>query len=137
MITRIVSYLMLGMLFLSFFLAILGVTHISTGDEYYSFMGSVSQRFENWKIEIPQIPSIPRLDERNAGDGDGIFAAFRAFVNFFVVLANAIVGILNILILIINTLIQLIQFITTFLFSMKDFIGRLVDLNPSDLYVFR
>lgn len=129
MITRIVSYLFLGLLFFSFFLAIVGVTHISTGDEYYSFLGSVSQRFESWKIEIPNIPNVPRMNDGSAGDGDNIFKAFRMFVNFFVEVINAIIGILNIVILVVNIVIQLIQFICTFLFSMKDFIGRLKDLN--------
>lgn len=123
------------MLFFAFFLAIVGVSHISTGEDYYTFLGSVSSRFENWRIEIPQIPSIPRMEQRDSRSGDNIFAAFRAFVNFFVVVVNALISILNILILIINTLIQLIQFVTTFLFSMKDLISRLVQRNS--IVVFR
>lgn len=135
MITRIVSYTLLGLLFFSFFLAIVGVTHISTGEEYYSFLGSISSRFETWKIEIPQIPSIPKMEQRDSSSGDNIFAAFRAFVNFFVIVINALIAILNIIILVVNIIIQLIQFITTFLFSMKDLISRLVERNSVAVFV--
>lgn len=129
MITRIVSYLFLATLFFAFFLAIVGVTHISTGEEYYRFLGTVSERFESWKIEIPNIPKIPRIDDSSSANGTDIFAILKGFVNFFVTLANVIISIFNIAILVINIIIQIIQFVCTFLWSMKDFIARLKDLN--------
>lgn len=128
-IVKIVSYSLLGCLFIAFFLAILGVQRISTGDEYYYFLKTISSRYESWRIEIPNIPKIDNIAGGTYDSSGLILSVVIKIANFFVNFVNVISTILNVFIMVINIVIQLIQFICTFLFSMKDFIDRLVQLN--------
>lgn len=124
MIQKISLYFLLPMMVIALFLASLGVHHIEFGDTYYSFIQSVGQSFNQWKLEIPDIPKIPTIN-RTQGDSDSNFLkALVTIANFFVVVVNAIISIVNILISIVNIVVQLIQFILTLIYQCKDFIHR-------------
>lgn len=134
MITKIVGYFLLGFCFIAFFLAMFGVTHIVTGSSYYTYLGTVSRRFESWRIVIPNIPKVPSLNVGSASQDSAnnilqvlknILNFFKLFVNVYITFLNALISVINLLILVFNYIIAILQFICTYLFSIKDLIDSL------------
>lgn len=124
MIYRIVSYCLLGMCILAFFLATIGVTQIEFGDSYYSWLKSVQHIYDSWNFEVPNIPDVPTIPLQESDTKGVILKVLVKFVNFFVKFVNILVSIINVLVFIINIVIHVIQFIISIIISCRDFINR-------------
>lgn len=84
---------------------------------YYNFIQNVNIKLNSFKIEIPNIPTIPTGELTS-----GFLQVISVIVQFF----NFIIRIINILILVLNKVIQLIQFFVILIqelitFSESDF----------------
>lgn len=124
MIHRVVLFFILPMCFIAFFLALLGVQQIEFGDTYYNFLQSVNNSFNSWKFEIPNIPSIDKIDTSSYDSKGLILQVIIKIANFFVSFINIITKIINVLSSIINIFIAVIQFILTLIYQCKDFIEQ-------------
>lgn len=129
MITRIVGASMMFFLIIAFFLSIVGITHVSTGSEYYSFLKSVNSVYESWSVEIPNIPKVNSWNNSSADSGKNIFEAFRNFVNALIKFINLVITLVNFVIMLVNIVIGLVQIILSTIWCLKDFIIRLRELN--------
>lgn len=124
MIQKVSLYFILPMCLIAFFLSLLGVNHISLGNDYYNFMQGVGNTFNSWKLEIPNIPKINTLDVSSYDSSGLILQVLIKIANFFVRLVNIISSILNVIIGLINIVIQLLQFILSVIYQCKDFINK-------------
>lgn len=105
---KIIGFSLVGLLIIALILALNGVEEVGFNDTYYKFFYSVSHDYDAWKLEIPRIPTIDKLE-----GGEWWALILNAFINF----VNGLFGFLNVIIMILNYVIQLIQFIATFLAS--------------------
>lgn len=124
MIQKVSLYFILPMCILAFFLALVGVERIQFGDDYYLFLKNVSASFENWRLEIPDIPKVPLIQKQDYSSSGKILQVLISIGNFFANFLNVLIGIINIITNILNIVIQLIQFIMTCIYQCKDFINR-------------
>ena len=74
-----------------------GVKHIEFGDSYYRFFQGVLQIENQLEIQIPNIPSIPPIE--------------NGFVDVLIGFINGITTIINVLINIMNISIQILLFL--------------------------
>ena len=99
---------------------------VSIGPSFLSFMNTCSYELNQFKLEIPSIPDIPKIDSLQMEDTNwwnAVLNFFVAFANGFFTFLNGVVLILNFLIVVINTIIQLLQFVFILvknLITMKD-----------------
>lgn len=89
-------------LFIAIPLSIAGVEHVDISGPFLSLMKNTSRELEEYKIAIPEIPSIPRLENVS-----GFFAVVDVLVSFI----NGFIKLLNFIVTIINVVIQLFQYI--------------------------
>lgn len=102
MIKRIILSIILVCLFIAIPLSIAGVKHVDISGPFLSLMKNTSRELEEYKIAIPEIPSIPRLENVS-----GFFAVVDVLVSFI----NGFIKLLNFIVTIINVVIQLFQYI--------------------------
>lgn len=111
MIKKIIVSTFFVLLLFSISLYLAGITHVELGSHAMAFLKNCSRELESFKIAIPNIPSIPNMEDVNG---------FMVVVDVLVKFINGLVNVLNFIILVLNTLIQLIQFIFIIL---KNFIS--------------
>ena len=111
MIRKIIFSSIFVLLLFSISLYLFGVRRVELGSTFLSFMKNCSRELENFKISIPNIPSIPLMDEVN-----GILIVVDLLTKFF----NGLINVINFIILILNTVIQVLQFLFILL---KNFIS--------------
>lgn len=109
MIKRIIGAGILLCLFIAIPLSIAGITHVEIGSAFMGFLKSCNRDLENFKIEIPQIPQIPRFENPS-----GFFVVVDILVSFI----NGISQFINFGIMISNYFIQLLEFITIILINL-------------------
>ena len=122
MISRIIAFLILPSLIVAMFLSLAGVSAIPFDDNsMYTFFSSVFTRFNNIRIAIPNIPSIPKL-EYVASDNffQFILNALIFVVRFLTIIVNAIVSVINFSSALITLFIQIVEYVLVFIYSLKD-----------------
>lgn len=87
-------------LFIAIPLALLGIRRVEIGTPFVTFMRTVSQDLQQYKIAIPTIPNIPSVDEFK-----GAWLILDVVIKFF----NFIINICNFAITFMNVIIQFIQ----------------------------
>lgn len=124
---KIITFLLLPMLILSFFLAFAGIKHIEFGNSYYTFMQNVSNSYNSWSLTIPDIPKINKFTilDTDLSFWEQIFEMFKMVANFFIILINIIISVVNFLSGVVNVVVNVLQFIFTLIYQCKDFIGGL------------
>ena len=110
MIYRIIGVSMLFFCLIALGLSISGIDHVDVGVPFMAFMSQCSRDLESFKVEIPNIPLIPRW-ELPQDDTTDLLTMLASIVNFFVFFGNMVVTNLNIFVGLINVVIQLIQFL--------------------------
>lgn len=118
MLKKILTFVLLPMLFIALFLYFFGVRKIELGNDYYLFMAGVSKNFENWKFTIPNIPTIPKME-----NAEGFVLILNAFISF----VNGFVQFINILITVTNSIVQLLQFVITLVYTLIDWFTAMGD----------
>lgn len=108
MIYRIIGYSMLFCLFLAIGLSAFGYDHVDIGTAFLAFMRQVNADSLLFKIEIPDIPLIPRYERQSTG-GDDIFTVLISLLNGMIFFVNMIIQTINLIADIINLVIQLLQ----------------------------
>ena len=89
-------------------LALMGYKHVDLGSGFIGFMSNCSHELESFKIGIPDIPPIPKIDFLASSGGlEVLFNILNAIIGFF----NVIINIINIGCDVINIVISLVQFI--------------------------
>ena len=102
MIKRIVGVILILCVFIAIPLSAAGVQRVDIGGAFYSFLKSCAKDLEGFKIAIPNIPSIPRMESPS-----GFFAVIDVLIQFI----NGISNFINFGITLSNYVIQLIEFI--------------------------
>lgn len=127
MARKIITFLLLPMLILAFFLAFAGVKKIEFGNSYYTFIKNVSDSYDSWSLTIPDIPKISKFEllDTDLSFWERLFEMFKMVANFFITLINIIISVVNFLAGVVNVIINVLQFIFTLLYQCKDFIGDL------------
>ena len=95
-------------------LLIAGIHQVDLGGYVLSIFSLASKHFAQYKLAIPNIPTIP-----NVGEILG-FAPLDAIITFL----NGLVGFLNFLISIINTFIQIWQFLIFFIGAIFEYVAN-------------
>lgn len=100
---------------------------VEIGADFLSFVRQCSTELNNNKIEIPNIPQIPKIEKVFAQESSNwwsqVLDFFVSFANGFFTFINAVINILNFFVQAINIIIQLLQFIFILLrniFTLRD-----------------
>lgn len=117
MIKRIIFFLLIFDFILACLLLLAGIHQVDLGSTVMSIMTLASKHFSDYKLAIPNIPTIP-----NVGEVLGI-APLDAVITFL----NGLVGFLNFLISIVNTFIQIWQFFIFFVGAIFEYIANAND----------
>lgn len=102
MINKIIVSIFLVCLFIAIPLSLAGIHKVELGEPFLNFMSTCNNELSRFKIEIPDIPLIPKF-----GNADGFLIVLNLLISF----VNMIVQIVNIIADVVNIVIQLIQFI--------------------------
>ena len=78
-------------------LAMMGYERVELGTPFLALMRSVNLDLENFKIAIPDIPTIPVIPSESSAGND--------ILSVLISIANGLIGFINVLINIINVLI--------------------------------
>ena len=127
MVNRIVGFTLLPCMILALFLALKGVQHVDFGNTYWLFLRDVTSSYNSWKLEIPDIPKVPKIAGGTFSEKGLILAVLISIANFFVDFVNALIAVINFGNTIINICIQIIQFCFTLIYRCKDFIAGVVE----------
>ena len=111
MIKKIICALFLVCLFIAIPISLAGVHRVTLSDGAIAFLQNCSRELNEFKIEIPSIPSIPTINV-------GFLDVLINFINGFVVLINFVITIVNIVI----QLLQFIFIIVKNLITLKDYL---------------
>lgn len=103
MIKKIIVFTIPFCFIIAVALFLMGYERVELGSPFYDFMNKVSMDFENWKLEIPQIPQIPSFDGE--------------WYSVLVDIANALAKLVNFALMVVNFLIQMVQFIFTIIYE--------------------
>ena len=122
LIVKIVMFFIVPMLFIALILSMNGVSKVEFGDGYYAFIQRVARKYNDWKLSIPNIPTIPK---NNNVDSWRIITALIEF-------ANAFIRVFNGLLTIINMVINALQFVLTLIMSLFLDIPRIISGDWSD-----
>lgn len=102
MIKNIILSLVLLCLFIAIPLSMAGVTHVELGAPVMAFLKNTSNELNNYKIAIPDIPSIPRLED---------VSGFLVVIDLLIAFINGIIKILNFFVSILNVIIAVLEYI--------------------------
>lgn len=102
MIKKIVFFFIFILLAISIPLALLGIERVSLSNEVLAFLKNCNRELQDFKVEIPTIPSIPTINV-------GFVDAFINFINGFVVLINFVITFVNILIQVLQYLFVIVK----------------------------
>lgn len=114
MIKRISLALILVCLLVALPLALMGIKHVEIGPAFLGFMKNTVRDLDGWKFEIPQIPTLARLEKPTG---------WLVVLDWLIWLCNAFFAICNLAITVMNVVIYVIQFIIALiknLISFKD-----------------
>lgn len=118
---KIVVFFFFFFMVIALFLALGGRREpIAFDNTYYNFLQRIALSTSQYKIEIPNIPQIPHID--NVGFG---WTVLNVIINFF----NIVINVLNVIVLIFNKIIELITFIVILLKEIITFRDSLVIRN--------
>lgn len=92
MLTKIIGYILFFCLLVAIPLSLAGVQKIELGNDYYTFIATVSRNAEAVNFEIPNIPMIP---ETSGFAGANVLNVLAGFVNFLSNILNFVVQVLN------------------------------------------
>lgn len=122
MIRKIIFSLILFCLLVAISIKIFdsSITRVQLGTPFLSFMNSCNLELNEFKIEIPSIPSIPKVSNLDVNFFEGILNAFISFV-------NGLTTLLNFVITFFNVIIQLLQFIFIVLKNLITFRDNLIN----------
>lgn len=87
---------------------------ITIGPEFLSFLRMCSSELNGFKIEIPDIPSIPKIEYMTQENAQWYELVLNFLVNIFnglITFLNGVVNILNFVVTIINVIIQVLEFL--------------------------
>lgn len=108
MIKKIVGYSLLFFAMIALFLALAGIKEANLSPSFIAFLKNTSREMESWKVAIPNIPDIPKIEDINQGEWyEFAVNALNGIISFL----NGLVVLLNFIIMALNTLIQLLEFI--------------------------
>mgnify|MGYP003295773380 CR=1 FL=1 len=113
MFYKIIAFILFPCLVVALVLSFVGVDQIVLDNSYMTFLKGVSHNLESWSLEIPKIPSIPKMADVDGG----LLEVVDILISFF----NGVINVLNILITIINVVISLLQFLFTIIYSVITF----------------
>ena len=120
MIHKIIASLFLICLFIAIPLSLMGIERVELGEPFLSFMSTCNYELSNFKIEIPDIPTIPVFDDASG---------FSLVIDVLIKFVNIIIVIINTIADVINVVIQLIQFICIVVKNLITFKDSLVDYS--------
>lgn len=114
-------------LFIAIPLALMGYKQVELGTPFLALMRSVSRDLDSFKIEIPDIPKIPKFSSQEAsGVLEVLFNILNAIINFF----NVIIFLINTVADVVNIIIQLIQVIVLIVKNLITFKDSIAAYNP-------
>lgn len=90
----------------------LGYSRVELGSSFMAMLKATSLELSNFKIEIPSIPTIPKMS--NVGFLWDILRVLVTFVNGLVYVINIVVTIINYVIQVIQFLVILVKNLVTF-----------------------
>lgn len=102
MIKKISLTLVFLCLIIAIPLAILGYKKVEIGSSGLALIKMTSQQLQDYSIEIPNIPMIPKFD---VGNG------WLVVLNFLIDVVNGLSSLINFIIYLLNIVIQLLEFI--------------------------
>lgn len=120
MINKIIFSTFAICLFIAIPLAVMGYTKVELGEPFLALIQQVNKDLADFKIEIPDIPSIPLFE-----NADGFLAVINVLIKF----VNIIIWLLNALADLINVVLQLIQTIVLFVKALINFKDSIANYN--------
>lgn len=102
MIKKIIFTLIFVCMLIAIPLALMGIRYVNVGGPFLSFLRGASNELNQYKVGIPEIPSVP-LPQESGGWWD--------VLGVLVSIANGFIGICNFAIMFMNTIVQLLQFV--------------------------
>lgn len=126
MIKRIVACLLFFCLIIAIPLAIAGVERVELGGAFMALLRNTSKELNTYKIEIPNIPSIPRL---NSATG------FMVVIDLLISFINGLVNLLNFVVMILNYVIQVLEFFCLLIKNLFTFRDNLQESGDSFPYL--
>lgn len=125
MIKKICIALIAVSLFIAIPLALVGIKKIELGPAFMSFMNRVSADLEVWKVQIPNIPNIPKYSDATG---------FLVVLNALIKLVNTLTSLINILSTILNVVIEVLQFMCTLLWDLRYLIDNMKSTGDTSYY---
>lgn len=125
MIKKIAFSLIFVCMLIALPLALMGLHHVSVGGAFLSFLKGANAELQQFKFEIPSIPSVP-----TPAESGGWWDVLGVLVS----IANAFIGFCNFAISFMNVLIAIVQFVVIMirrLITLKDTLA----INPISSYV--
>lgn len=80
----------------------MGIKYVSVGGPFLAFLRGCSYELNQYKVAIPNIPSVPKPQQTG-----GWWDVLQVLIS----IANGFVGICNFAIMFMNTIVQLLQFV--------------------------
>ena len=130
MVKKIIFAGILLCLFISIPLALLGYKQVELGTPFLALMRSVNNDLANFKIAIPDIPTIPNIPYNSSTGDEGILEVLINLANGIINFFNAIITIINVFIQVINIIIQLIEVIVLIVKNLITFKDTIASYNP-------
>lgn len=103
MIKKIIVFTIPFCFIIAVALFLMGYERVELGSPFYDFMRKVSMDFENWKLQIPEIPELPNFDGE--------------WYSVLVEITDALIKVVNFTLMVVNFLIQMVQFIFTIIYE--------------------
>lgn len=125
MIKKICFSLIFVCMLIAIPLALMGIKHVGVGGPFLSFLRGASMELNQYKVGIPNIPSVPTPQETGG---------WWDVLGVLVSIANGFIGICNFAITFMNTIVQLLQFVFIIirrLITLKDTLAA----NPTSSYI--
>lgn len=88
-------------------LGLMGYKYVTLGPQFTAFMKATVRDLENWKFEIPNIPTLE--PQQNAEGWELVLNILKYLANFFIGIYNFAITIMNIVIYIIQFFIAIIK----------------------------
>ena len=120
MVNKIIFSTFTICLFIAIPLAIMGYEKVELGEPFMAMISQVNNELNNFKIEIPDIPTIPIFENASG---------FLAVLNVLIKFVNMIIWILNAFCDLINVILQLIQTIVLFVKALVTFKDNIANYN--------
>lgn len=123
MIKKIVFSLLFVCLCIAIPLAIAGYTKVELGKSGLALLNITARDLENFKIEIPDIPAIPKFNVDNGA---------VLVLNFLIDIVNGLSTLINFIVDILNIVIQFIQYVVILIKNIITFKDSLIQATSND-----